>query len=105
MFPIKTQIQTDFNRRNTKTASVNDIKECVKMVCESSTDSELEENEEESLGEEDGTDEDVETGGVEEVLIEGDGDCFYSAIVEAFNRQGIDITTLLEAEVQISIRV
>lgn len=72
------------------------------MVCESSTDSELEENEEESMGEEDGTeDEDVEDGGMEEVSIEGDGDCFYSAIVEAFDRQGIDITSLLEAEVKI----
>ena len=68
------------------------------MVCESSTDSELEENEEESMGEED---EDVEADWFEEVPIEGDGDCFYSAIVEAFDRQGIDITSLLEAEVKI----
>ena len=75
------------------------------MVCESSTDSELEENEEESSGEEDGTDEDVEAGGVEEVAIEGDGDCFYSAIVEAFKRQGIDVTSLLEAEVKIFNRI
>ena len=84
------------------------------MVCESSTGTEMEENEEESVEEED--DEDCEAagveeapieeaGGVQEVPIEGDGDCFYSAIVEAFNRQGIDVTGLLEAEVKIFLRI
>ena len=84
------------------------------MVCESSIGTEMEENEEESVEEED--DEDCEAagveeapieeaGGVQEVAIEGDGDCFYSAIVEAFNRQGIDVTSLLEAEVKISLRI
>ena len=74
----------------------------------------MEENEEESVEEED--DEDCEAagveeapieeaGGVQEVPIEGDGDCFYSAIVEAFNRQGIDVTGLLEAEVKIFLRI
>ena len=42
---------------------------------------------------------------VQEVAIEGDGDCFYSAIVEAFRRNGLDIadylTDLPEAEVKI----
>ena len=42
---------------------------------------------------------------MEEVQIEGDGDCFYTAIVEAFNRNGRDITDLLEAEVEIFFRV
>ena len=40
---------------------------------------------------------------VQEVAIEGDGDCFYSAIVEAFNRNGRDLTDLPEAEVKISL--
>jgi len=40
-------------------------------------------------------------GGVHEVAIKGDGDCFYTAIVEAFKRQGIDIADLPEAEVKI----
>jgi hypothetical protein len=40
-------------------------------------------------------------GGVHEVDIEGDGDCFYTAIVEAFKRQGIDIADLPEAKVKI----
>ena len=40
---------------------------------------------------------------MQEVAIEGDGDCFYSAIVEAFNRNGCNIVTdLPEAEVKIS---
>ena len=42
---------------------------------------------------------------VQEVAIEGDGDCFYSAIVEAFSRNGPDIpsslTDLPGAEVKI----
>ena len=38
---------------------------------------------------------------VQEVPIVGDGDCFFSAIVEAFSRNGGDITDLPEAEVKI----
>ena len=42
---------------------------------------------------------------VQEVAIKGDGDCFYSAIVEAFSRNGPDIpscfTDLPGAEVKI----
>ena len=38
---------------------------------------------------------------VQEVPIVGDGDCFFSAIVEAFSRNGRDITDLPEAEVKI----
>ena len=38
---------------------------------------------------------------VQEVPIVGDGDCFFSAIVEAFSRSGRDITDLPEAEVKI----
>ena len=84
------------------------------MVCEPSTGTEMEENEQESVEEEDDEDGEAggveeapieEAGGVQEVPIEGDGDCFYSAIVEAFNRQGIDITGLLEAEVKIFLRI
>merc|ERR1711990_1170790 len=37
-------------------------------------------------------------GLMQEVAIKGDGDCFYSATVEAFNRNGRDITDLPEAE-------
>ena len=40
-------------------------------------------------------------GLMQEVAIEGDGDCFYSATVEAFNRNGLDITDLPDAEVRI----
>ena len=64
---------------------------------------------EESVEEEEGEDmEDVvheEGEEVQEVAIEGDGDCFYSAIVEAFSRNGPDIpsslTDLPGAEVKI----
>ena len=38
---------------------------------------------------------------VQEVPIVGDGDCFFSSIVEAFSRNGRDITDLPEAEVKI----
>ena len=30
-----------------------------------------------------------------QVTIPGDGDCFYAAVVEAFLREGVDITALL----------
>ena len=68
---------------------------------------------EENMEEEEGEDmEDVVHGVpieegevVQEVPIEGDGDCFYSAIVEAFSRNGCDIpsyfTDMPEAEVKI----
>ena len=69
-------------------------KECVKKT----TVPEMKEKEE-NVEEEEG--EDV----VQEVPIVGDGDCFYSAIVEAFRRNGLDIadylTDLPEAEVKI----
>ena len=39
--------------------------------------------------------EDEDSASVLQVAIPGDGDCFYSAIVEAFLRDGVDIVALL----------
>ena len=65
------------------------------------------EEEEEDLGEaeeEEGDEDEAEEGEEEvdnvfQVAIPGDGDCFYSAIVEAFLRNGVDVVSLFAGRI------
>ena len=53
---------------------------------------------EEILGEE-------EEASVLQVSIPGDGDCFYSAIVEAFLRDGVDIVSLFAGRMGCEVNI
>ena len=60
---------------------------------------EEEEEDEDEAEEEEGDEDEAEEGEEEvdnvfQVAIPGDGDCFYSAIVEAFLRNGVDVVSL-----------
>ena len=52
---------------------------------------------EETLGEEEAS--------VLQVSIPGDGDCFYSAIVEAFLRDGVDIVSLFAGRMGCEVNI
>ena len=67
----------------------------MRYTLEETTEDEYEttdEEEEDAVEEEDGAT-------VLQVTIPGDGDCFYAAVVEAFLREGVDITALFTGRV------
>ena len=60
---------------------------------------------EETLGEEEEDEAEEEEASVLQVSIPGDGDCFYSAIVEAFLRDGVDIVSLLAGRMGCEVNI
>lgn len=59
---------------------------------------------EETLGEEEEDEAEEEEASVQ-VSIPGDGDCFYSAIVEAFLRDGVDIVSLFAGRMGCEVNI
>ena len=62
----------------------------MRYILEETTEDEFETTDEEEGGQVEEEDDATDL----QVTIPGDGDCFYAAVVEAFLREGVDITAL-----------
>ena len=80
------------------------LKKAQKYWCEQLNTQKMRYALEETLGEEEEDEAEEEEASVQ-VSIPGDGDCFYSAIVEAFLRDGVDIVSLFAGRMGCEVNI